>query len=308
MVIINLNNQKLHKVITFLILIISLFISVLLYFYDDYLTNLASSLLASLFSIFLAYIIFIIEKRAYSKEKRKNRQNKIKNLLHELDYNLGIPFYILDNFETFLGSIEKKVISLSSKEDLIPQNQIRLIKKRLIYLIKIYKEKMNNKSNKRKLECFMKQFESLIEEFKFDFGNDIEAKIIKIVPITWFTFELPNSVIDHFFVSFEDLERTDFEIRKLIIEVKHITNVYKTDMAIINQCDFNDEDNFSDNFKRVYFFNAGKNHIHYVHEFIEKYSLFAQRLIERDVQLKKYYNKHRNDLKRLRRALEKKEF
>ena len=138
MVIINLNNQKLHKVITFLILIISLFISVLLYFYDDYLTNLASSLLASLFSIFLAYIIFIIEKRAYSKEKRKNRQNKIKNLLHELDYNLGIPFYILDNFETFLGSIEKKVISLSSKEDLIPQNQIRLIKKRLIYLIKIY--------------------------------------------------------------------------------------------------------------------------------------------------------------------------
>ena len=305
MVIINLNNQKLHKVITFLILIISLFISVLLYFYDDYLTNLASSLLASLFSIFLAYIIFIIEKRAYSKEKRKNRQNKIKNLLHELDYNLGIPFYILDNFETFLGSIEKKVISLSSKEDLIPQNQIRLIKKRLIYLIKIYKEKMNNKSNKRKLECFMKQFESLIEEFKFDFGNDIEAKII---PITWFTFELPNSVIDHFFVSFEALERTDFEIRKLIIEVKHITNVYKTDMAIINQCDFNDEDNFSDNFKRVYFFNAGKNHIHYVHEFIEKYSLFAQRLIERDVQLKKYYNKHRNDLKRLRRALEKKEF
>ena len=74
MVIINLNNQKLHKVITFLILIISLFISVLLYFYDDYLTNLASSLLASLFSIFLAYIIFIIEKRAYSKEKRKNRE------------------------------------------------------------------------------------------------------------------------------------------------------------------------------------------------------------------------------------------
>ena len=47
-------------------------------------------------------------------------------------------------------------------------------------------------------------------------------------------------------------------------DLKYFDEINATIVEMKWEDDFNDEDNFSDNFKRVYFFNAGKNHIHYV--------------------------------------------
>lgn len=298
--------NRIHRNLTIFFIILLCFLIFLDIFLLGIEKNLMASFLGALVTIAAAYFIFISEQRANLTKKENESFNKLLNVLHELDYNLGPIYSYFDKFETFLEQMRIKIQATSWKEfkpelkqkknfDNLVNDYMRLIDR---YLLGI---KFNSLSHKF-IEDFVKEFDLIALQYRTKYGKNTVDKLNSFFLANFFTFDILRECTSSFSISFEQNKKEDAVFRKHITKLKHIYNVYFTNFRQIREVQPLEP------ISKFLFYNAVKCNMMYVHNFVEiNYNLITW-LIERYPELKVYVFEESNELDKLKRVLEKKEF
>ena len=297
------NNYKWQWIIIISLCIFVVF-SLILYFYFPNHNSLTIGFGTAFLTILGAYIVFLLEQISHKNKKKMLDDNLIRNLVHELDYNLGPVYSLMNQFDKFLSSMENRIKSVKKEEfkEIKEQDFKELINEFLKLIAKYKVGFASHNLSKRFMEEFVKEFETLSTYFQSKFGATISLFAENVFPINFFTFDILNQCTADFSIKFEEVKKNDAELRKQLTKLKHIYNVYYTNFRQIREVQP------IENMSKLLFRNAVRCNIMFCHEFIENNYNLIQILDSRYSGVKRYIYHPKAELDRLKRVLEKKEF